>query len=222
MSADPLKAFRDEVLKRLGAHNVVWFYHHGSRARGEPRSDSDYDTILVLRNVDEKVLRQLNYALLNHPQFQVFLLSSDDLEDFPPGKRLEFFGGKKLYGDLDLRLPSKQQVLHELRRSRLQSLHYLRHYLTLPHDKEKKAKMVYFQLKDAYFYLVGVVYALTGKIVSTRKQLISTLKEIPCDQALAKDVLQALDSYEDSKEKIAQNPDKYLFKLEKFFRTNRV
>lgn len=57
-----LKAFRDDLLRTLGSDNVILIYHHGSQARGEARSDSDYDTILILNEIDEKVLQKTRDA----------------------------------------------------------------------------------------------------------------------------------------------------------------
>ena len=217
-----LAAFKNDLLQALGSYNVILIYHHGSRVRGEARSDSDYDTILVLREINEEVLQKIREVLSKYRVFQTYLLSGQDFEDLPPGQRLQFFEGQKLYGDLDLNLPSGKQVLEEIRRSRLESLHYLRHYLTLPHDKDRKARLVYFLLKDAYFYLRRIAYFITGNLVSTRKELISRLTELPVDCSLATQLLQTLESYEEYKSKISENPDEYLFKLEKFFRTTRV
>jgi len=217
-----VEVFKDDLLQALGPSNIILIYHHGSRVRGEARSDSDYDTILVLNEIDEKVLKKIRGVLSRHPTFQTYLLSRQDFEDLPHGQRLEFFEGQRLYGNLDLKPPSRKQVLKEIRRSRLQSLHYLRHYITLPHDEERRARLVYFQLKDAYFYLRSIAYYETGRLVSTRKELISKLTELRVDRSPATDLLQTLESYEEYKSKIGENPDAYLFKLEKFFRTTRV
>ena len=35
-----LEAFRQELFQTLGSDNVILIYHHGSRVRGEARSDS--------------------------------------------------------------------------------------------------------------------------------------------------------------------------------------
>ena len=214
-----LEAFKQELLQTLGSSNVIFIYHHGSRVRGEARSDSDYDTILVLRGIDEKVIQELREVFSKYRLFQIYLLSQQDFEDLPPGQRLQFLEGQKLYGDLDLKLPSADQVLEEIRRSRLESLHYLRHYLTLPHDKERRARLVHFQLKDAYFYLRRIAYCITGDLVSIRKELISRLLELPVNHSLARELLQTLEYYEERKSEIAEDPDGYLLKLEKFFRT---
>lgn len=217
-----VKAFKEELLETLGTDNVVLIYHHGSRTRGEARPDSDYDTILVLQQIDEEAIQKVRTILSRHPTFQVYLLSLGDFNDLPPSQRLQFFEGSRLHGNLDLNLPSREQVLGEIRRSRLESLHYLRHYLTLPHDKERKARLVYFQLKDAYFYLKRIAYYATGELVPTRKELVLKLKELPVDLFLSTEILQSLESYEENKAKIVNNPDGYLLKLERFFRTTRL
>lgn len=217
-----LESFRDDLLHALGSDNVILIYHHGSRARGEARPDSDYDTILVLKEIDENILQQTRDVLLKHAGFQTYLLSQQDLKDLPHGQRLEFFEGDVLYGDLDLELPSKDHVLEEIRRSRLHSLEYLRHYLTLPHDQERKAKLVYFQLKDAYFYLRKICYCATGNLVSTRRELLLKLSELPIRHSLAAWCLTTLESYEEDKAKISEDPDQYLLRLERFFRMIRI
>lgn len=217
-----VEPFKEELLETLGSDNVALIYHHGSRIRGEARPDSDYDTILVLQQIDEEAIRKVRTILSRHPAFQVYLLSLDDFNDLPRGQRLQFFEGTRLYGNLDLSLPSREQVLGEIRRSRLESLHYLRHYLTLPHDNERKARLVYFQLKDAYFYLKRIAYYATGELVPTRKELVLKLRELPVDPSLSTEILQSLESYDEEKSKIVSNPDGYLLKLERFFRTTRL
>lgn len=217
-----VNVFRDALLQTLGSDNIVLIYHHGNRARGEARSDSDYDIILILREINRKIIHKIRGILSKYSNFQIYLLSRQDLEDVPFGQRLQFFEGQKLYGNLDLGLPSREQVLNEIRRSRLESLHYLRHYLILPHDNERKARLVYHQLKAAYFYLRSIAYFVTGNLISSRIELISKLKNLPVDCLLATELLQTLGSYEKCKLKIAENPDEYLFKLEKFFRSTHL
>jgi len=135
-----VEVFKDDLLQALGPTNIILIHHHGSRVRGEARSDSDYDTILVLNEIDE----------------------------------------------------------------------------------ERKARLVYFQLKDAYFYLRSIAYYKSGSLVSTRKELTLRLAELPVDRPLATELLQTLELYEEHESKIAENLDEYLFKLEKFFRATRV
>jgi len=77
-------------------------------------------------------------------------------------------------------------------------------------------------LKDAYFYLRKMAYYITGDLVSNRKELTSRLLELPVNCSLATGLLQTLESYEECRSKIAENPDEYLSKLEKFFRTPRL
>jgi len=73
-------------------------------------------------------------------------------------------------------------------------------------------------MEDAYFYLRNIVYYETGSLVSTRKELISKLTELPVARSLVRELLETPESYEQTKSKIAENPDEYLFNLEKFFR----
>ncbi len=81
---------------------------------------------------------------------------------------------------------------------------------------------MYFQLKDAYFYLKRIAYYATGELVPTRKELVLKLKELPVDLFLSTEILQSLESCEENKAKIVNNPDGYLLKLERFFRTTRL
>jgi len=212
--------FKNDVLRTLGHDIVIFVYHHGSRATGEARKDSDYDTILVVKEIDEDILDQITQILARHSGFQAYLLSERDVKELNPAQRLEFLRGERLYGGVEIKAPLQEEVLGELKRNRLDCLHYLRHRITLPHDNEHKARFTYFLLKDAYQFLKLLSYYYDGVLVNTRKTLMPRIKNLSVNSSLAIEVLKILDSYHENKSDILKNPNKYLFKLEKFFRTS--
>jgi predicted nucleotidyltransferase len=192
-----LENFKNDIPKTLGHDNVTFIYHHGSRATGEARKDSDYDTILVVKEINEDMLDKIRQILARHSGFQTYLLSERDVKDSNPAQRLEFFSGKKLYGEIEVKAPLQEEVLGELKRIRLDCLQYLRHYITLPHDHEKKTRVTYSLLKDAYTFLKLLNYYDSGVLVNKRKMLMPRIKNLPVNSSLAIEILKTLDSYDE-------------------------
>ena len=102
--------------------------------------------------------------------------------------------------------------------SRREELGLIRHYLVLPHPPEKKTKIVYYWLKFVYLYLSYLAFIETGELPPTRKQTITYFQN-RTDYSHGVKLLRILDNWNAHKDKVAKNPDRYLFMLEKFFRT---
>jgi predicted nucleotidyltransferase len=217
---DLLKSLREDVLDALES-NLVCLLHHGSRAKGEARPDSDYDSVIITKKMNKEVITRLQKVFLKYPQFSLYLLSLDEFNTMPRGHRLEFLYAKPLYGSLDLELPTKEETVSYIAHKRRDTLDTVRHMLIIPHSTERKAKLVYFSLKDAYICLSYLAFSEEGKLPLTRKQTIAYFKKKK-RQSLGIRLLGILDNWDSHKEDAANAPDPYLYLLDEFFRELRV
>lgn len=87
----------------------------------------------------------------------------------------------------------------------------------LSHPLDKKAKVAYYELKFAYVYLSYLAFIETGELPPTRKQTIAYFEHRK-RFLLGVKLLRILDNWTRYKDKVAKNPDHYMFMLEKFFR----
>jgi len=213
---DVLENFKNDILKDLKG-NVVCLLHHGSRAKGEARFDSDYDSIIITKQVNREVIRKLQKVFSKYPRFSFYLLSLEDLNTMPSGHYLEFLYAKPLYGSLDVKLPTAEEVINYINHKRRDVLDTIRHTLILPHPHERKTKLVYYALKDAYIYLSYLAFSECGKFPSTRKQTITYFRQLK-KQSLGIRLLKILDNWDSYKEDVAKKPGFYLSLLEEFFR----
>jgi hypothetical protein len=211
-----LRRFSDDALTALGG-NLVGLLHHGSRAKCEAHAESDYDFIIIVKTMNKKIVRAVQNLLLPNPGFTAYLLSVHDLETFPKGSLLEFLHAKKLYGKLDVETPASEDVRQYLSHCRREELSSIRHYLILPHPTEKKAKVTYYWLKFVYLYLSYLAFIETGKLLPTRKQTIAFFENRK-EYSQGVKFLHILDNWPMHKNKVAKNPDRYLFMLERFLR----
>ena len=211
-----LKGFRNDILKVL-QDNLVCLLHHGSRAKGEARPDSDYDSIIIVKQVNKEIIKRLQNVFSNYPQFSFYLLGLDDLKTMPKGHYLEFLYAKPLYGSLKVKLPTKEEVVSYVNHKRRDVLSTIRHTMILPHPDERKAKLVYYALKDVYICLSYLAFSECGKLPPTRRQTIAYFKQRK-RQSLGIRLLNILDNWDSYKEDVAKEPDSYLFSLEEFFR----
>jgi predicted nucleotidyltransferase len=214
-SGDILKSLKEDVLEALQG-NLVCLLHHGSRAKGEARPGSDYDSVIIARKVSKKVIRSLQAVFDRYPQFSLYLLSVDELKTMPRGHCLEFLYAKPLFGTLDLKLPTKEETVDYIVYRSRDTLDTIRHMLIFPHPLDRKIKLVFYSLKDAYICLSYLAFSEKGKLPLTRKHTIDYLKQ-QRKQSLGIRLLEILDSWDSHREKIAKDPDQYLFLLEEFF-----
>ena len=215
-SDDILENFKHDVVKAL-QDNLVCLLHHGSRAKGEARPDSDYDVVIIVKQVNTQVIEILKDTFSKHPQFSFYLLSLDDLETMPSDRYLEFHKAKPLYGSLKMKSPTKEEVINYINYKRIDLLGAIRHRLILPHSDERKMKWVYFDLKDVYICLSFLAFSECGILPSTRKETIVYYKQRQ-RHSLGTHLLKILDNWDSYKEDVIRNPDSYLLLLEEFFR----
>jgi hypothetical protein len=217
---DVLQSLKADVLGALQS-NLLCLLHHGSRAKGEARPDSDYDSVIITKKISKEVITSLQSVFLKYPQFSLYLLSLDELRTMPKGHCLEFLYAKSLYGSLDLELPTKEETVNYIAYKRRDTLDTIRHMLTFPHPTERKTKLVYFSLKDAYICLSYLAFSEEGKLPLTRKQTIAYFRKKK-KHSLGIHLLGILDNWNSHKEDVAITPDPYLFLLEEFFRKLHV
>jgi len=213
---DILESCKEDVSRSL-QNNLVCLLHHGSRAKGEARQDSDYDSVIITKQVNKGVIRILQDVFTKYPRFSFYLLTLDELNTMPKGHYLEFLYSKPLHGSLKIEMPTKIEVTSHIKHKRRETLSIIRHTLILPHPKERKGKLVYFSLKDAYICLSYLAFSESGTLPSTRKQTIAYFKQHKKER-LGIRLLEILEDWNSHKETAARNPDSYLFLLKEFFR----
>jgi len=145
-------------------------------------------------------------------------LSLKDVETLPRAHLLEFMYAKPLYGKMRIDAPTSDEVKQYIRHSRREWLDTLRHTLVFPHPLNRKTRLAYYMLKNVYIYLSYLAFCETGKLPQTRKQAI-TYFEKRKDYFHGIKLLRMLDEWDGYKEKVAKNPDHFLFMLERFFRS---
>jgi len=210
--------FKNEAVDTLGG-NLVCLLHHGSRAKGEARRESDYDVIVVIKEVNENVLKKFQNLYERNPCISSYVLSVRDLETMPKAHLLEFMYAKPLYGKIKLKRPTADDVRQYLGFTRREEMHRIRHYLLHPHPPEKKAKYIYYGLKFVSIYLSFFAFTESRKLPQTRKQTIAYFENKKAFSIGVK-LLKILDNWNAHKDKVAKNPDYYLFMLDRFFRNS--
>lgn len=215
-SDEILENFKHDVMKVL-QDNLVCLLHHGSRAKGEARSDSDYDSVIIVKEMNKHVIEMLKDAFSKYPQFSFYLLSLDELETMPKSHYLEFRYSKPLYGSLELKLPTREEVTSYINHRRRDLLAVIRHEIILPHSDDRKIRRVYWVLKDVYICLSYLAFSECGILPSTRKQTIVYYTKRK-RHSLGIRLLKILDSWDAYKEDVSKDPDSYLLLLEEFYR----
>jgi len=211
-----LLKLRKEAIATLGK-NLVCLLHHGSRAKGEAHSESDYDIVIVVDKINETTLNNIRNIVKPHPRLSTYLLSAEELETLPKAHFLQLVHAKPLYRKINVEKPTQDEVKQYMSHIRRDELDTVRHYLLHPHPIEKKVKYVYYGLKSAHIYLSYLVFSESGQLPQTRKKTIACFKKVKtCKEGVR--LLQMLDKWDVHKAKVVENPHPYMFLLEKLFR----
>jgi hypothetical protein len=105
----------DDLIASLGddLRAVCW---HGSWARGEAKPWSDHDMIIVLRCLDDGLLRKLQGIFRDRKDWSTFVRTEEELRQYPSEGRPQFhFGLVRLYGDFEPPPLTRDNIIDELR-----------------------------------------------------------------------------------------------------------
>jgi len=212
-----INVFLDKLVSRSG-ENLVCLIHTGSRVRGEPRPDSDYDFTLIVSEVDRAVLDNVRNVLLDYSKISVYILDERDLKHFPKAQFLQFIHSRKVYGECDFPKPSAEDVSMFVNTMRTNELDTLRHLLTLPHDTSRLVRRIALSLKRAYICLTYLIFRETGVLPKKRLETIDYFRKKGAHR-LGISLLEILENWSIQKASVTAKPREYLHMLEEFWRT---
>jgi hypothetical protein len=105
----------DRLIADLGDDLRAVFWH-GSWARGEAKSWSDHDMIIVLKRLDDGLLRKLQEIFRGRRDWSTFVRTEEELRQYPSEGRPQWhFGLVPLYGDLEPPPLTREHIIDELR-----------------------------------------------------------------------------------------------------------
>lgn len=109
----------EDVLDRLIASlgdDLRAVYWHGSWARGEAKPWSDHDMIIILKRLDDALLRKLQDIFRGRKDWSTFVRTEEELRQYPSEGRPQFhFGLVRLYGDFEPPPLTRDNIVDELR-----------------------------------------------------------------------------------------------------------
>ena len=198
------------VMKKTYGKNLVFIIHHGSWATGEANSDSDIDSLVMLKKITKRELAKLR-DILNRKEFEKFtvlLFSRLDMDNFVPFKRHQFYyGAKLLYGKCPLREPTQEEMIVEIKKIADTVGYWSKFLYTHIHQAENVARKMYWRFKEAIIALKVYVHWKTGEFPITKKRLKQLLND-PKD----KEIVTIIENWEKDKDKYEKNPDPLLIK----------
>ncbi len=105
----------DALIAALG-DDLAALLWHGSFARGEARPDSDHDLVIILKRIDDTLLRRLQDVFRGRASWSTFVQSEEELRQYPLHGRLQFsYGARLLYGSFEPPSVSREHILDEIR-----------------------------------------------------------------------------------------------------------
>lgn len=172
--ANFLKRLRKSFKDRL-----IFVGHHGSWARGEPKPESDIDTIVVLDHIDTDDLEEFRRIILLMSEAKNLasgaLFSLSELKAWPSYDLLQlFYGCKTLYGTLEglIKKPTKSDLIESIKVFASTNLHHARHYLLFPHELNKVVHNLRYPFKNCFYVLqyFTVLDSLNRKEIYSEKR----------------------------------------------------
>lgn len=207
-----------QKLKKKFKKRLIFVGHHGSWARGEARTESDIDTIVLLDHIDCRDLRIFKSIVSSMPdagrRASGILLSSQELQALPRAELLQFFYGcKTLYGSIQgvVKKPAKNVLIDIIKNIASENLHHARHYLLYPHNLSKVVHNLKYPFKNCFYALQYWVLFKTGKYIAKKDELVKYLK----DDDDKKVLIVARDWYKNEKDR-KQRPHYYIKLLERW------
>jgi predicted nucleotidyltransferase len=198
------------VMKKTYGKDLAFIIHHGSWATGEANSDSDIDTLVMLRKITKSKLDKLR-DILNEKEFEKFtvlLFSRLDMDNFIPFGRQQFhYGAKFLYGTCPLPEPTKEEMLIEMKKIADEVGFWSKFLYTHQKQAENIVRKMYWRFKEAIIGLKVYIHWKTGEFPVTRKRLKELLKD-PKD----KEIVTIIEDWKKNKNKYEKDPDPLLVK----------
>ena len=93
---------------------LVW---QGSWARGEANPESDHDLVVIMRRLDEELLRTIAGVFRGRPvKWSTYIKTEEELRQYPAHGRLQFLHGVRLiHGDFEPPPVTRANLLEDLR-----------------------------------------------------------------------------------------------------------
>lgn len=119
----------DALIATLG-DNLRALLWHGSWARGEQTATSDHDLMVVVRRVDEDVVRQMHDVFDGRHLWSTYVKSEEELRHYPLTGRLQFqYGFVALHGEFEAPAVTREGLVEDLLRSAADIQHECRYRL---------------------------------------------------------------------------------------------
>lgn len=149
----------DALIGALG-ENLAALLWHGSWVRGEQRPGSDHDMIVVVKSIDEKVLKSMQEVFKGRNLWSTYVKTEEELRQYPMTGRLQFHHGNVvLYGRIEPPPVTREGLIEELRRTAVDVQHECRYRLIHgsgggiyagmdpAYPRMREARWMYYQVK---------------------------------------------------------------------------
>lgn len=185
LNQSQVDAWLDEFvtkLKEAFGDRLRWIAHHGSWGRGEPRSESDIDCMVVIDHVEDDDLIAFRDIVSSMPDAEKLgsgiLMSVSELKQTPRSYLIQFFHGRKvLYGSLEGIVDplTPADLIQDIRIKADDNLHAARHYLLFPHDLPVVVHKLKYHFKNCFYALQSWFLLTQGQFISRKDDIIEHL-----------------------------------------------